>query len=71
MPEYDTINGEDILSNALRAIKQYIPQKTDEVKKHAPTGDKATPQYQLNAAYNQGYLRALEDLATFIKAMGV
>ncbi len=71
MNQYDTINGEDILSNALRAIKQYIPQKTDEVKKHAPTGDKATPQYQLNAAYNQGYLRALEDLATFIKAMGV
>lgn len=71
MNQYDTINGEDILSNALRAIKQYIPQKTDEVKKHAPTGDKATPQYQLNAAYNQGYLRALEDLAIYIKTMGV
>ena len=34
-------------------------------------GDKSTPQYQLNAAYNEGYKKALEDLATFIKAMGV
>jgi len=25
----------------------------------------------LNAAYNEGYKKALEDLATFIKAMGV
>lgn len=71
MAEYDTINGEDILSNSLRAIKQYIPQKAEEVKKHAPTGDKASPQYQLNAAYNEGYLKALSDLTLFIKAMGV
>ena len=42
-----------------------------DIQKHAPTGDKASPQYQLNAAYNEGYLRALSDLATFIKAMGV
>ena len=69
--DYDTINREDILSNALRAIKQYIPQKTAEVNKHAPTGDKASPQYQLNAAYNEGYLKALADLTIFIKAMGV
>ena len=71
MAEYDTINGEDILSNSLRAIKQYIPQKVAEVKKHAPTGDKSTPQYQLNTAYNEGYLKALADLSIFIKAMGV
>jgi hypothetical protein len=36
-----------------------------------PHGDKSTPQYQLNAAFNEGYKKALEDLATFIKAMGV
>ena len=34
-------------------------------------GDKSTPQYQLNAAFNEGYKKALDDLATFIKAMGV
>jgi hypothetical protein len=34
-------------------------------------GDKASPQYQLNAAYNEGYLKALADLTIFIKAMGV
>lgn len=71
MNENEVINGEDILSNALRAIKQYIPRKTDEVNKHAPTGDKSTPQYQLNAAYNQGYLKALQDLTIFIQSMGV
>ena len=31
------IEGEDILSNSLRAIKQYIPRKLDEAIKHAPT----------------------------------
>lgn len=71
MQDYEVIEGEDILSNSIRAIKQYIPRKMDEVAKHAPTGDKSTPQYQLNAAFNAGYKKALEDLATFIKAMGV
>ena len=71
MNNYEVVEGEDILSNSLRAIKQYIPRKLEEATKHAPTGDKSTPQYQLNAAFNEGYKKALEDLATFIKAMGV
>jgi hypothetical protein len=71
MNDYKTVDGDDILSNSIRAIKQYIPRKIEEVEKHAPTGDKSTPQYQLDAAYNLGYKKALEDLATFIKAMGV
>lgn len=69
--DYQVIDGGDILSNAIRAIKQYIPRKLDEVTKHTPTGDKSTPQFQLNAAYNEGYKKALADLETFIKAMGV
>lgn len=71
MNNYEVVEGEDILSNSLRAIKQYIPRKLDEVNKHAPTGDKSTPQYQLNAAFNEGYKKALEDLSIYIKAMGV
>lgn len=49
----EVVDCEDLLSNSLRAIKQYIPRKLNEVAKHVPTGDKATPQYQLNAAYNE------------------
>ena len=71
MENYQIVEGDDIISNALIAIKQYIPRKTEEVNKHAPQGDKSTPQYQLNAAYNEGYKKALEDLQTYIKAMGV
>ena len=37
MNDYEVIEGEDILSNSLRAIKQYIPRKLDEATKHAPT----------------------------------
>lgn len=65
------VNGEDILSNSLISIKQYIPRKRKEVKDHAPTGDKASPQYQLNAAHMQGYLQALADIETFIRVQGV
>lgn len=71
MAEYDTINGEDILSNSLRAIKQYIPQKLDEVKKHAQFNDKKSTTYAQECAYDQGYTKALQDLLLYIKSMGV
>jgi len=37
MQDYDVIEGSDILSNSLRAIKQYIPRKLEEATRHAPT----------------------------------
>ena len=37
MNDYKTVDGDDILSNSIRAIKQYIPRKIEEVE-NEPTG---------------------------------
>lgn len=70
MPEYETINGEDILANSLRAVKHFIPKKRAEVQKFKPNCEKGSAQYQLNEAHKQGYLQALQDLEDYIKSIG-
>jgi hypothetical protein len=59
----DAIDSEDILVNAIRAIKQFIPARLDEVKKTAVPADKAS--------FKAGYLQAMEDITKFVKALNI
>lgn len=67
---YDTINGEDILSNSLRAIKQTIPQMVEKSKAHTKMLDKTAPTYAQEVAFDMGYQKALSDLSMAIKSIG-
>lgn len=59
----DAIDSEDVLVNAVRAIKQFIPARLDEVKKTAVPAEKAE--------FKAGYLQAVEDFAKFIKILAI
>lgn len=59
----DAIDSEDVLVNAVRAIKQFIPARLDEVKKTAVPADKEE--------FKAGYLKAVEDFAKFIKILAI
>ena len=57
----DAVDSEDILVNSIRAIKQFIPAKIDEVKKTKVPAPKAE--------FKAGYLQAMSDIAAFVKAL--
>lgn len=57
----DAVDAEDVVVNNLRAIKQIVTSKIDEVKKtNVPT--------EMNE-FKRGYLQAFTDMQTFIKTL--
>jgi hypothetical protein len=59
----DAIDSEDVLVNSIRAIKQFIPARLDEVKK--------TPVPEAKVEFKNGYMQAMSDIAAFIKALHI
>lgn len=59
----DAIDSEDVLVNSIRAIKQFIPARLDEVKKTNVPENKAE--------FKAGYIQAFEDITKFLKALNV
>lgn len=59
----DAIDSEDVLVNSIRAIKQFIPARLDEVKK--------TPVSEAKAEFKNGYMQAMADITAFIKALHI
>lgn len=59
----DAIDSEDILVNSIRAIKQFIPARLDEVKK--------TPVPEAKVEFKNGYMQAMSDITAFIKALHI
>ena len=59
----DAVDSEDVLVNSIRAIKQFIPVRLDEVKKtNVPSGKEE---------FKAGYVQAFSDLAAFVKALNI
>ena len=59
----DAVDSEDVLVNSIRAIKQFIPARLDEVKKtNVPSGKEE---------FKAGYVQACSDLAAFVKALNI
>lgn len=59
----DAVDSEDVVVNSIRAIKQFIPTRIDEVKKTAvPEGKEQ---------FKTGYLQAMADMAAFVKALNI
>lgn len=59
----DAVDSEDVLVNSIRAIKQFIPARLDEVKKTKVPADKE--------GFKTGYLQAMTDIAAFVKALNI
>lgn len=59
----DAIDSEDILVNSIRAIKQFIPARLDEVKKTNVPSSKEE--------FKNGYMQAMTDVAAFVKALNI
>lgn len=59
----DAVDSEDVVVNSIRAIKQFIPARIDEVKKTEVSKDKE--------AFKTGYLQAMNDIAAFVKALNI
>lgn len=59
----DAVDSEDVLVNSIRAIKQFIPARLDEVKKTNVPSDKEE--------FKAGYVQAFSDLAAFVKALNI
>lgn len=59
----DAVDSEDVLVNSIRAIKQFIPARLDEVKKTSvPSGKEE---------FKAGYVQAFSDLSAFVKALNI
>lgn len=59
----DAVDSEDVVVNSIRAIKQFIPTRMDEVKKTNVPADKE--------GFKNGYLQAMADMAAFVKALNI
>lgn len=59
----DAIDSEDVLVNSIRAIKQFIPARLDEVKKTNVPSSKEE--------FKNGYMQAMNDVAAFVKALNI
>lgn len=59
----DAIDSEDVLVNSIRAIKQFIPARLDEVKKTNVPAAKEE--------FKNGYMQAMSDVAAFVKALNI
>ena len=59
----DAVDSEDVVVNSVRAIKQFIPTRIDEVKKTTVPADKEQ--------FKAGYLQAMADISAFVKALNI
>jgi len=59
----DAVDSEDVLVNSIRAIKQFIPARLDEVKKTNVPANKEE--------FKNGYMQAFSDFAAFVKALNI
>lgn len=59
----DAVDSEDVVVNSIRAIKQFIPARVNEVTKTNVPADKVE--------FKNGYLQAMSDMSAFIKALNV
>lgn len=59
----DAVDSEDVLVNSIRAIKQFVPARIDEVKKTTVAKNKEE--------FKAGYLQAMQDFSAFIKALNI
>lgn len=59
----DAVDSEDVVVNSVRAIKQFIPTRIDEVKKTNVPAEKEE--------FKRGYLQAFADFAAFVKALNI
>ena len=57
----DAVDAEDVVVNNLRAIKQIVVAKIDEVRKTEVPAEKAE--------FKAGYLQAFQDMQTLIKTL--
>lgn len=59
----DAVDSEDVLVNSIRAIKQFIPARLDEVKK--------TNVPKSKEEFKNGYMQAFTDIGAFVKALNI
>lgn len=57
----DAVDAEDVVVNNLRIIKQLVARKIDEVRK--------TEFPEARAEFKAGYLKAFQDMQTYIKTL--
>lgn len=80
--QFECQNSEEIIANSVRAVKQFLTKRLETVNAASipepaelskETAKAAAPaiHYWQEAAYQKGYLKALEDVQQFIYTIGM
>lgn len=71
MNRFEEADSVDVVVNAIRSIKTYIPKKIKEVENYKIADTLSKTEQEKQMIHKDGYIRCLQDLGIYVKSLGV